>query len=329
MLNYCWVLFLLVIPAFAVCQKAEKAHQLGLEGIALVDKGLYSDGIKLLAKARNLNPAEFDYPFEIGRAYMLARKSVKAEKFLFPLQYHKSVTPEFYVLLGACYDSINKPKREEETYRYGIEKFPNAGLLYFQLAGYYISRDSIAEGLSVCELGLEHDPSFADNYFLASRIMDVKGDALWAWWYGEVFLNLSSNLVMKRGLVKQVAANALEVCSKDWQPDADKLSQTVSLSTKACENQSDTTLLARQILIRQCFAKNYPGQDAFTTMLREMEQKNMLSLYVATLFSEVDKNGFLTLASENGPALERFTHWFYWNSLNINTPFTRNTISIP
>jgi hypothetical protein len=197
------------------------------------------------------------------------------------------------------------------------------------LAGYYISRDSIAEGLSVCELGLEYDPSFADNYFLASRIMDVKGDALWAWWYGEVFLNLSSNSVMKRGLVKQVAANALEVCSKDWQPDADKLSQTVSLSTKACENQSDTTLLARQILIRQCFAKNYPGQDAFTTMLREMEQKNMLSLYVATLFSEVDKNGFLTLASENGPALERFTQWFYWNSLNINTPFTRNTISIP
>ena len=46
MLNYCWVLFLLAIPALAVGQKAEKAHQLGLEGIALVDKGLYSDGIK-------------------------------------------------------------------------------------------------------------------------------------------------------------------------------------------------------------------------------------------------------------------------------------------
>lgn len=329
MRNHFWVLFLLVIPALAVGQKAEKAHQLGLEGIALVDKGMYSDGIKLLAKARNLDPAEFDYPFEIGRAYMLSGKSSKAEKYLFPLQYHKSVSPEFYVLLGACYDSINKPKREEETYRYGIEKFPNAGLLYFQLAGYYISRDSVAEGLSVCELGLQSDPNFADNYFLASRIMDTKGNALWAWWYGEVFLNLSANVVMKRAIAKQVAANANMVCSSNWNPDADKLSHAVANATKKCGTEGDTSLIERQIALHVCFAKHYEGRDALSTLLRELAQKNMLPLYVATLYAEADKAGFQSFAFANRTALERFTQYFYWNGLKITFPFTRQTIVNP
>jgi tetratricopeptide (TPR) repeat protein len=312
-----------------LAQRPDEAHRLGMQGIALVDEGDYAEGIKLLSKAQHAHPAAFDYPFELGRAHLLMGKAAKAEKYLFPLQYHQAATPELYLVLSACYDSLSKPRKQEEMLRYGLQKFPNVGRLYLGLASYYAKRDSVAEALAICELGLKRDPSYPENYALASRIMDAKGDALWAWWYGEVFLNLSDDAVMKRGLAKLVTHNADKVFSGKWSPGPDPLDRSVADAVAKCAIDKSVGIINRQGTLRWCLAREHAGTDPFTTMLRELERQNILELYAAYLFAEVDRDAFLKWLSVNAVEFERFKNWFYWNGLKIDTPFTRQTISSP
>lgn len=319
----------MLLPGLLWAQKEEEAQQWGRMGIVLVDQQEYKDGIQLLTKAYRAHPSSFDYPFELGRAHILMGKHTKAEKYLYPLQYHADADPAFYVLLASCYDSLNKPRQQQHTYRYGIQKFPDAGLLYHELASFYVSRDSVAEGLGVCEIGLQHAPGYADNYALAARIMEAKGNALWAWWYGEVFLNLSDNVVTKRGVAKMVARNATKVIAGKWKPGPDPLEQAVSKAAETCGIDDTLPLIVQQGVLRSCFIRNFGGADPLSNLLREMNRQNILELYAAYHFGEVDKEQFFAWLGANAPEFERFKEWFYWNGLRINEPFTRHTITAP
>jgi tetratricopeptide (TPR) repeat protein len=320
---------LLCLPLLVQGQKAEDAKRWGNEGISLLDKGEYKDAIKLLTKAWNAQPAEFDYPFELGRAYVLSGKAAKAEKVLHPLQYHKEAGPELYLLLALAYDSLGRSKPKEETYRYGIQRFPDAGVLYNRLAAHYVNRDSVASALAVCEAGMAKSPAFADNYFLAARIMDAKGDALWAWWYGEVFLNLSDDAANKRDMSRSVSTNATRVVNSKWKPGPVAVEMAVKAATAHCADVDVTNAIAAQAALRECFITHYPGKDAYSELLRKMKQQGVMQLYAAHLFGELDKEAFLQWLSVNAVEFERFRQWFYWNGLRLDAPFTRHTIIAP
>jgi len=321
------LLFVLMFPVLCMGQKQQEAQHLGRQGIGLVDAGDFKEGLKLLSKAHHLDPAAFDYPFEMGRTLLRTGNAAKAEKYLFPLQYHGSVSSELYMLLATCYDSLNRSRQQVEIYRHGINKFPSEGRLYHALASFYVSRDSIAEGLAICELGLQRAPSFADNYFLAARIMEAKGDALWAWWYGEVFLNLSDDPVMKRGLAKQVMRNASIVFSDKWKPASDRLELAVAEVARQCPVQPNSDIITTQTAMRSCFAQHYTGNDPYTKLLRELERQDIIQLYVVHLFGEVDKDVLLPWLAQNGFEYERFKQWFFWHGLKLEAPFTRHTIT--
>ncbi|MCF8257116.1 MAG: hypothetical protein K9J06_06165, partial [Flavobacteriales bacterium] len=270
---------LIVLPLLVRGQKAEDAEQWGREGIDLLDRHEYKDAVRLLTKAWNARPAEFDYPFELGRAYLLSGKAAKAEKVLHPLQYHKEAGPGLYLLLAASYDSLNRPRSQAETYRYGIQRFPEAGIIYNRLAAHYLNHDSVAAALAVCEMGMAKAPSYSDNYFLAARIMDAKGDALWAWWYGEVFLNLSDDAANKRDMARLVAANAATVSGRKWKPGPVALDMAVKAAMSPCADANATIAIADQSALRDCFITHYQGKDAYSELLRKMKEQGVMQLY--------------------------------------------------
>lgn len=320
---------LLLFPVAAVtAQRSDKARQLGEEGMAAIDRGDFSEGIKLLTKAWNAYPSEYDYPLEVGRAFLMTGKANRAERILHPLQYHKAAGPEIFALLANCYDSLNRNRAKEEMMRQGIQRFPEAGMLYNRLATHYVGLDSVATALAVCETGLRKAPVYADNYFLASRIMDAKGDHLWAWWYGEVFLNISDDAVMRRGLMPLVAKNAQAVMSGKWKPNPDALEQAVAKAATQCPDLPEDRLTA-QVRLRQCLATHYHGSDPINAMLKEMERQDIMELYTMHLLSESEKDAFLRWLAGNAVRYAQFSDWFYWNGLKLEQPFTRHTLIAP
>jgi predicted Zn-dependent protease len=106
------VYFLLSLGVITVqSQPKQDAYSLGIQGILKVDNGDYKAGIKLLKRARNLEPKEYDYAFEIGKAYFKSGKPRTAEKYFFELQYHSSVQADLYVLLSRCYEELEALKK--------------------------------------------------------------------------------------------------------------------------------------------------------------------------------------------------------------------------
>jgi len=319
---------LLLCMNVVTAQRNDKARQLGEEGMAAIDRGDLQEAIKLLTKAWNAHPAEYDYPLEVGRAYLLTGKANRAERILHPLQYHKAAGPEVFALLANCYDTLKRNRAKEEILRQGIQRFPDTGMLYNRLAAHYVGRDSVATALAVCETGLRNAPAYADNYFLASRIMAAKGDDLWAWWYGEVFLNISDDAVMRRGIMTQVANSALAVVSAKWKPGPDALETAVAAAAGQCADLPDDRLPA-QATLRRCFATHYEGSDPLTALLKEMARQDIMDLYTMHLLPELEKDAFLRWLADNAVRYAQFSDWFYWNGLKFGQPFTRHTIKAP
>ena len=309
-------------------QRDDKARQLGEEGMAAMDRGDLQEAIKLLTKAWNAHPAEYDYPLEVGRAYLLTGKANRAERILHPLQYHKAAGPEVFALLANCYDSLNRNRAKEDILREGIHRFPTTGMLYNRLAAHYVGRDSVATALAVCETGLRKAPVYADNYFLASRIMAAKGDHLWAWWYGEVFLNISDDAVMRRGIMNQVAKSAMAVVSGKWKPGPDALETAVAAAVGRCSDLPEDKLTA-QVALRSCFAQHFQGKDPLNSLLKEMERQGIMDLYTMHLLPELEKDAFLRWLADNAVRYAQFSDWFYWNGLKLEQPFTRHTLTAP
>jgi tetratricopeptide (TPR) repeat protein len=61
---------------------AEKAKLKGKSAVELMDEGKIKESIKLLEEAKELDPSEIDYTYEMGYAFYLAKDYKKTIKLL-------------------------------------------------------------------------------------------------------------------------------------------------------------------------------------------------------------------------------------------------------
>jgi len=163
------------------------------EAIKLMDSGKVDESITLLEEARKLEPERFDYPYEMAYAYYLKGDYKKSIKILEKIESHKLVTDRLFQLLGNSYDNIKNPKKAIAVYERGLIKFPNSGSLYLELGVMHLDDKDINVALSYFEKGIEVAPTFASNYFWASKIFCKTTEEVWGMIYGEIFMNLERN----------------------------------------------------------------------------------------------------------------------------------------
>ena len=327
-------LLLFFLPAVAFTQQEKDAYQLGVEGVTLIDEGSFDEGIKLLKQARNIEPADFDYSFEIGRAYLKNGSAKKAEKFLFPLQYHVNVQPDLFVALANCYSEINKDKKtpdpekkkELDALRYGIQKFPNAGVLYFELAKRKVDLDETVEALAVFETGIQKAPNFAENYFWASKLLKASGNYLWGWFYAEICLNMTDDPELIRSCAILTSQCSQAVFKSGWDANPEQLDQSLRLilAEKCNEQSPDLSSLVekRKCLLTNWSYKKFAPVELFNRM-ELLEERGFLEPYLASLLNETDKASFLQWVPNNIERFEAYRNWRYWNPMTLKKPVNR------
>lgn len=305
--------------------KKDEAYKLGVEGIQLVDAGNFAEGIKLLKKARNLQPHDYDYAFEIGKAYASSGEPKKAEKYLFELQYHQNVTDDLYLLLANCYNQINDGKntpdedrkKELDILRYGIQRLPNSGVLYLQLGKRNIELEKTAEALAAFEQGLQKTPNFAENYFWASKLLKASGNTYWSWVYAEVCFSMTDDIEIQRscGIIIQ---QCMETFAKTG------FNSSVNGNSDCVVGKPDIT---SQIQLRECMLgnRNYSQSSAGELFgrMKLLQEKNLLEAYVASVYEPTHKESFLAWLSQNAAAYETYRSWRYWNPLKLSLPIQR------
>lgn len=332
-MNY-WLIILLSFLTVSGFSQDSEAYKLGVEGVLAIDQGNTKEGIKLLKMAWSKEPSSYDYPFEIGRAYLNSGDAKKAEKHFYPLQYHQNVQADLYLHLAQAYQQLeerkNNPnpecKKELDALRYGIQKLPNTGELYLQLAKRKIELEEPIEALVVLESGIENAPNFAPNYFWAAKLMKATGNHLWTWIYAELFLNMTDDIEMGRTAALLASHSSKQVLSGNWNPEPEKMDQDLQfLLSNACKNtDSDFEQITKQ---RNCISEewgntNYPIR-VLIDRLKTLEQQKLLNGYYATIYLESNKDKFLPWLAEGGEEYERYRKWRYYNPMFVSKSVKR------
>lgn len=319
-------LLLILFPLLVFSQsKDEQAYRLGLEGIAKVDAGQFEEGIKLLKQARNLQPYDYDYALEIGKAYLLSKNPKKAEKYLFDLQYHEQVTEDLYLLLADCYRAIGEQKptpdescrKELDALRYGIEKLPTAGKLYSALGKRNIDLGKTTEALATFEHGIVNATNYAENYFWASKLLKAAGNHLWAWNYAEVCFSMTDDVEVMRS-----CAFIIQDCIGKLTLDHAGTGAQQSAECTMTENTVTAQLAYRRCLLGS--QSNHLNAAApVITHMRNLEINGGLEAFVASLFETTHKELFLSWLADNASTYDRYRAWRYWNPMKLDTPLKR------
>jgi hypothetical protein len=316
-------------------QPKQDAYSLGIQGILKVDNGDYKAGIKLLKRARNLEPKEYDYAFEIGKAYFKSGKPRTAEKYFFELQYHSSVQADLYVLLSRCYEELEalkknpnpENKKAMDVLRYGIQKLPKDGVLYLELAQQNIKKEKFVEALAILESGIRSAPNFTENYYWAAKLLMTSDNYLWAWLYSEICYNQTDDLDLKRSAARIIEESTVLVFSESWQANPEKLDQDIRfIFSKKCKEHSDD-VFDQQILIRSCLLENWDftssGINTLIDRLKFISAKGWNDAYVWSILQESNKEVFLKWIPENGNLFDAYRNWSYWNPMLLKSSVNR------
>ncbi len=171
----------------------DKALQIAMKAVELMDKGKLDDGIKLMKQAQKLDPDRIDYPYEIAYAYCLKGDYKASVKILKKIVDHKAVTDQVFQLLGNCYDLMGKPDKAFEAYDEGLKKFPNSGKIYLEKGNVYWNQKKYDDAITQYEKGIEVEPAFPSNYYRATLFYCNSKTEVWGMIYGEIFMNLEPN----------------------------------------------------------------------------------------------------------------------------------------
>ena len=153
--------------------------------------------IKEANKSLNLlleaNPTNMDVRYELAFNYCLIKEYDKAIAKLTIVLDNKNANDQIFQLLGHIYDGKAEKEKAKQIFQKGLQKFPNSGPLYLEMAMMSVAVLKYDEALKYFEKGIEVDPSFASNYYYASKIYYKSDDKVWGLIYGEIFMNLERN----------------------------------------------------------------------------------------------------------------------------------------
>ena len=284
-----WIFMVFILLANVTFgQSVNDAYSLGVQGIQKVDEGNYDEGIALLKKARNLEPQDYDYAFEIGKAYMLKQDFQKAEKHLFPLQYHVNAQADLYLLLSTCYGYLEQmkkapdPQRKKEldALRYGIQKLPEAGILYLELAKRNLELERSVEALATLENGIRNAPVFAENYYWAAKLMKASSGHFWAWIYAEACFNMTDDVELQRSSARIIDLSLKAIAASAWKPEPNKMETDLRfLLDSKCTMPKNSGIeelgLFRNCLLTEWNVSSYSFSQIFER-LKKLNEKDWL-----------------------------------------------------
>jgi Tfp pilus assembly protein PilF len=185
----CFCLWISALPAQTAEERAE-AHRLSVKGLKAMDEGNYRSAVECFAKAGKLDTRNPQYPIQLAQAYFFDRQYEKTMELVKPLMNRRRGTPEAWQLYGNCLDEMGKAYEAMQTYRDGLKRFPNSGLLYLEMGILEYGRDNDELALGYWEEGIRRNPTFPSNYYFSAKVHKRRGDYVWATAYAEMYLNL-------------------------------------------------------------------------------------------------------------------------------------------
>lgn len=111
---------------------------------------------------------------------------------------------DVYQLLGNIYDAMGMHNKANTIYDEGLLRFPKAGNLFLEKGNVQFADGKYPQALYWYEKGIENDPTFASNYYCASKVFFLSTEKVWGVMYGELFMLLEQESDRCKAFSKQL-----------------------------------------------------------------------------------------------------------------------------
>lgn len=234
----------------AQCHESAKAY---------MRQGDYANAILLLQRCQELDPGNIAYSKDIALSHFFRKDNRQALETIKPLLDHADADDQCYQIAGYVYKDMGEAKECEKLFRKGLKRFPKSGALYSDLGELLMARQDY-EAIELWEKGIEQDPSYARNYYHASRFYYLSTDRVWSLIYGEMFVNMepqhSNSAEIKQilldGYKKFFTADTKEKGRRKMQGFAARFSETLRkqapIAARGINPETLTMIRARFIL---------------------------------------------------------------------------------
>jgi Tfp pilus assembly protein PilF len=173
---------------FAQTDDVEKLHE---NANTFMRQGDYANASLILSRALQQEPDNAAIAKDLALSYYLQKENNKALNIIKPLLDNGKADDQSYQIAGTIYRSLAQPKDAEKLYKKAIKEFPKSGGLYNDYGEMLLGNRDPAS-IKQWEKGIEMDPSFAGNYYNASKYYFYNKGITWSLIYGETFVNLES-----------------------------------------------------------------------------------------------------------------------------------------
>ena len=163
------------------------------KAVTLMDTGMPETAIEILNDLDKEYPNNYDVLYEMCYAYWVSGEKKKALEILKRLEDHPAATFQVYQLEGNCLDEMGKSKDAIKAYNRGLERFPDAALLYAEQGRIAQKKEDYDKAVELYEKAIEVDPSHASAYLLLAILYSDSYEPFWAIMYGEAARLLSMN----------------------------------------------------------------------------------------------------------------------------------------
>ncbi len=315
------------------------------EAISLMEQGDFDDAEKLLEEAADLDEDNYMAVYELGYLYLLKKDYDTAEDHFEDLVEMDNITPQCWQMLGNVYDMNGKHEDALETYKKGLEEFPESGALYYELG--VVSKDSIELALQYFEKGVEVQPEYPTNYFALTNFFLSTEQEIWGMIYGEIFINLTigsekansvgiqlyntyqSEIEHKDSTVSVSFFNAnnlkgvlSNLMGKDYFPAVYEMNLSIASAFNLSKDGLDLPSL---IKLRTDFINNYYNNkfdEKYANILFDWHKKlidaDMFEVYNYLIFVSADPVVAQTWLSNNQSKVQEFITWLKSNRFPIS-----------
>jgi tetratricopeptide (TPR) repeat protein len=178
-----------LLPAVLFAQEdVSKLHETAKAFMLQQD---YANASLILIRALKLEPDNIAIAKDLAFDYYLQKENDKGIKVILPFLDKNSVDDQAFQIAGMLYRATGNTKDAENVYKKALKKFPNSGPIFNDYGELlYSARDK--NSIKIWETGIQQDPSYANNYYSATKYYYIEKDKIWPLIYGEIFVNLES-----------------------------------------------------------------------------------------------------------------------------------------
>lgn len=168
-----------------IADLSETARTRYEKAITLINTGMSETAIEILSNLDKEYPNNYNVLYDMSYAYWALGENKKALEIVKRLEDHPAVTFIVYQLEGNCLDGMGKTKEAIKAYNRGLERFPDAVLLYVEQGKIAEKNEDYDKAAELYEKAIEVDPEQPLAYFFLALLYSDSYEPFWAIMYAE------------------------------------------------------------------------------------------------------------------------------------------------